>query len=80
MSKVTIFTKYKSERKTRWAIAFGQNVNWKRKQVLIEIVRKKPYVILLCGFLSRSLSYLSCLRCNNYSIIAQVRIWYVAGH
>ena len=43
-----------------------------------EIVRKKSYFISLCGFLSRSLSYLSCLLCNNYSIIAQVRILYVA--
>ena len=44
------------------------------------IVRKKSYVILLCGFLSRSLSYLSCLFCNNYSIITQVRILYVAEY
>ena len=44
------------------------------------IVRKKSYVILLFGFLSRSLSYLSCLFCNNYSIITQVRILYVAEY
>ena len=40
MSKVTIFTKYKSGQKTRWAIVFGQNVNWKQLQVLIKVARR----------------------------------------
>ena len=40
MSKVTIFTKYKSGQKTRWAIVFGQNVNWKQLQVLIMVARR----------------------------------------
>ena len=41
MSKVTVFTKYKSGQKTRWAIVFGQNVNWKRLQVLDNETAKK---------------------------------------
>ena len=51
MSKVAIFTKYKSERKTRWAIVFGQNVNWKRKQVLIKLQEKSLMLSYYVAFL-----------------------------
>ena len=39
MFKVIMFTKYTSGQKTRWAIVFGRNVNWKRLQVPIKVAR-----------------------------------------